>query len=237
MQKGQMISFAEVPPGTVGKTWEELERGSPTVIPGMGITMEPGVLYETQYVASGPITATIAWINAQIGVVISGFMGVRTEYIIVEDNVLRHGYMIPQEAAAEARAFGLPIIGGIISAVMVVLIVIGIILIIVGMWTGKDPMTMLMELIPGLVVTAVGGVVIGVLPGKTKIVGLAPLGIGLYLLIQPFIPGPEPPPPTECEKYATEQECTAQGCYWYDNACHSIPLPQPGAEITTISID
>ncbi len=125
---------------------------------------------------------------------IAGFFGVSTEYIIVEGSVLRHGYTIPQEMAAEARAFGLPVIGGIISAIVVVLVVIGIILIIVGMWTGKDPMELLMELFPGMVVTVAGGAVMGVLPGKLKVVGLVPLGVGLYLLLRPFMPEPEPPP-------------------------------------------
>ena len=27
--------------------------------------------------------------------------------------------------------------------------------------------------------------------------------------------------PKPCEQYTNEKDCTAHGCYWYDNACHS----------------
>jgi hypothetical protein len=224
------ISIMEVAPGTEGKTWTEIERGSPSVIPGMGVTMQPGVLYETQYVSDNPITESIAWLNAQIGAVLAAFAGVQTEYIIVEGNVLRHGYSVPADAAE--RGLALPLIGGIITAVIVVLAVIGIILIIVGMWMGKDPMELLMELVPGMVVTVAGGAVMGALPGKAKVAGLIPLGIGLFLLLKPFIPGEEEEPPTTCAGYTTEQECVENGCYWYDGSCHSAP--QPGAEAEII---
>ncbi len=34
-------------------------------------------------------------------------------------------------------------------------------------------------------------------------------------------------PPTECESYYTESECTNAGCYWYDGACHGTPKEVP----------
>jgi len=223
MPIGQIITM-EVAPGTENKTWTEIERGTPAVVPGMGIEMEPGVLYETQYVADNPITSTISQINAWIGSAIATFYGVRTEYIIVEGDTLRHGYMIPSSYAATARAFGLPVIGGIITAVMAVLIIGGIILIILGMWLGKNPIQLLMEMIPGMIVTVVGGVVTSVLPGKIRLVGLVPIGIGMWMLLQPLMPsdGEE----QRCSQYTNQVDCEAEGCYWWgDGTCHSTAQP------------
>lgn len=36
-----------------------------------------------------------------------------------------------------------------------------------------------------------------------------------------------PPTPT-CSDYTTEEECTAAGCYWYEDACHSEPQAVEG---------
>lgn len=215
-------------PGTEGKTWQEIGRGSPTaVIPGAGTTLEPGVLYETQYVAADPITTAISTITAYIGAAIATLLGVRTEYILVEGTVLRHGYMVPATAAAELKAAGLPLptIGAIIGAIGItgLLIIIGALLIIIGLWmAGVSPVDILFKILPGMIIIAVGGVITSALPGKAKIAGIVPIGIGAWLCLQPFMPAVPPPPP--CSSYTTEVDCTAAGCYWWsDNTCHSTP--------------
>jgi len=30
-----------------------------------------------------------------------------------------------------------------------------------------------------------------------------------------------------CEDHTTQVECVQAGCYWYNNSCHSDPLPPP----------
>lgn len=34
-----------------------------------------------------------------------------------------------------------------------------------------------------------------------------------------------------CEQFTTESECTAHGCYWYNDACHPTSEPQGLADI------
>lgn len=46
-------------------------------------------------------------------------------------------------------------------------------------------------------------------------------------VMPPVSPGPPPPQPT-CSEYTTQEDCEANGCYWYDGSCHSEPpLPPP----------
>jgi len=35
------------------------------------------------------------------------------------------------------------------------------------------------------------------------------------------------PPPPDCDKYYTETECLAHGCYWWGDACHGEPEVPP----------
>jgi len=46
---------------------------------------------------------------------------------------------------------------------------------------------------------------------------------------------PTPPTPT-CSDYTTEEECTAAGCYWYEDACHEEPQPTPTEEGLTVTL-
>ena len=34
------------------------------------------------------------------------------------------------------------------------------------------------------------------------------------------------PPGVVCTDYTSESTCTAAGCYWYDGVCHGIPKPE-----------
>lgn len=239
----EQIVAMETIPDTVGKTWKELGRGSPTAIPGLGIEMEPGVLYETQYVAQDPITTGISQITANIGAAIATLYGVRTEYIVVEGNVLRHGYMVPIEAAIRIKEVGLaiPVIGAVIGAIGLtgLLVLIGALLIIIGLWAaGIDPIELVTKLIPGMMITVVGGVVTGALPGAAKIAGLIPVGLGMYMMLQAMgmIPT-EPPEPDTCLQNTNQLDCEAAGCHWWsDNTCHSTIEGEDLAEVSTINI-
>ncbi|MCD6271129.1 hypothetical protein J7J24_02135, partial [bacterium] len=46
---------------------------------------------------------------------------------------------------------------------------------------------------------------------------------------------PTPPTPT-CSDYTTEEECTAAGCYWYEDACHEEAQPTPTEEGLTVTL-
>lgn len=178
--------------------WKEIARGTPVAIPGLTIQMEPGVLYEVQYIAQDPVTAGISWITAQINAAISSLFGVRTEYVRVEGKTIHHGFMIPQEASVRAREMGLilPAIGGVIALVAAVLIIIGILLIIVYLFVpgGKETVDKLLKSIPGMLVMMVGGVIVSVLPKFAKVAGLVPLGIGGWMVVEAFVGSPSSPP-------------------------------------------
>jgi len=178
--------------------WKEIGRGTPIAIPGLTIQMEPGVLYEVQYISGDPITAGIAWITAEINAVISALFGVRTEYIRVEGKTLHHGFSIPKEAAIRSQAMGLaiPVIGGVITLVAAVLIIIGILLIVVYLFVpgGAETINKLLSSIPGMIVMMVGGVMVSVLPKFAKVAGLVPLGIGGWMVAEAFIGPPVSPP-------------------------------------------
>ncbi|MHA1852596.1 MAG: hypothetical protein ACTSUF_03705 [Candidatus Heimdallarchaeaceae archaeon] len=100
---------------------------------------------------------------------------------------------------------------------------------------GVDIIQMLVEMIPGMVVTGVGAVMTGILPGKAKIAGVVPLGIGLWLMLSPWLPTQ---PPTPCSSHTTQAECEAAGCYWWsDNTCHSTPEGAINAQIKEIVVN
>jgi hypothetical protein len=189
------------------------------------VQMEPGVLYEQRISLGEPISGTLLGIiqGAILGIE-QTFGMVKVTYWEASGTEIVYQFMIPSGTAV---TFIAPVIWAVIFLVLAVLTIIAVISWVVfrvdifGVGT-------ILKLIPGIVVTAVGGIVMSVLPGKAKIAGVVPLGIGLWLLISPFLP---PPGPSGCENHATESECTAGGCYWYDNACHST---QPGGEAAEI---
>jgi len=47
--------------------------------------------------------------------------------------------------------------------------------------------------------------------------------------------GVTPPTPT-CSDYTTEEECTAAGCYWYEDACHEEEQPAPTETGLTVAL-
>jgi len=47
--------------------------------------------------------------------------------------------------------------------------------------------------------------------------------------------GVTPPTPT-CSDYTTEEECTAAGCYWYEDACHEEEQPAPTETGLTVTL-
>jgi len=46
----------------------------------------------------------------------------------------------------------------------------------------------------------------------------------------------QPPPPPECPDYTNQTDCEANGCYWYDNSCHSEPYQPPPPETGFIEV-
>ena len=44
--------------------------------------------------------------------------------------------------------------------------------------------------------------------------------------------GLTPPPAKECSDYTSQSTCEANGCYWYNNACHPNPQDQPPEDLT-----
>lgn len=167
----------------------EIERGDPFQIPGLTLQMEPGKVYEVRYQTDNPIAQSLDFILAQISAIIGTFFGVQTLFIKTEGNLLRHQFWIPQQTASVLRERGLalPAIGTIIGAIVLVLVIIGIVTIILGFISpGGLTIENLIKAIPGFVVTVVGGVITGVLPGKTKIVGIVPIGIGTFMILEAF---------------------------------------------------
>jgi len=59
--------------------------------------------------------------------------------------------------------------------------------------------------------------------------GLAAVGALAWFFLQPK--------PSTCASRTTEADCTANGCYWYDGACHSLPKPPPGCSSYTNEAD
>jgi len=57
---------------------------------------------------------------------------------------------------------------------------------------------------------------------------------GMGVLVWLFLPKA---PPKRCEDNATESECVANGCYWYNNSCHTNPEPTEFGTISGIITD
>lgn len=184
MLKGQIGILTESGSKRPG-TFEEIDPNTPA---------QPGIVYEHR------IKTSLGWLVDPVTQAILGlqttFTGLEVLYYSADPTTGDIVYQFWYPPTSEIRAMALPVLA----------IIIGVIIAILGAWfilsqlgiiKGKDPLTMLMEMIPGMIVTIVGGVVTSALPGKLKIVGIAPIGIGLYLLLQPFIapPGPPVPPP------------------------------------------
>jgi len=196
------------------------------------LMLEQGVVYEHRITTSGPIsTAVISAFEGALLTLQQLFGMVRVTYWKAEGNQIVYQFTIPS-----GQAVGL--IAPILWAVIVIVIAAIAIIAIVGWVVFRVDVFgfgTVIKLIPGMAVTIVGGIVMSVLPGKAKIAGVVPLGIGLWMMLQPFIP---PSPGPACSDYTTEADCAAKGCYWYDGACHSSPKPEPGtgAEIEKMSV-
>ena len=79
----------------------------------------------------------------------------------------------------------------------------------------EDIIDTIIKIIPGAVVTTVGGVLTAVLPGKIKIVGIAPIGIGLWMMVQPLL--------------AMEgRDTTSEDAQYISTMIH---WPQPGTQV------
>ena len=184
------------------RTGELTVLGSPkdgTVPDGV---MEVGKVYE--YYAETSLGWGLDLLTSTILGLQTAFQGMEVLYYNVNEStgIVNFQYWYPPTAQnlklAEAQA--LPMI---LAVIAVVIVVIGIFLILdwLGIYkTGiVDIFGKLIQMMPGLVVTTIGGVVAGVLPGKAKIAGIVPIGIGVYLMLQPWLPseppGPEPPGP------------------------------------------
>lgn len=168
----------------------------------------PGVVYEHR------IQTSLGWL---VDPVVQGILGLQAAFtglqVLYYNTNPQTGDIVYQfwyPDTAQVRAMALPLIVVIIAVVLAILAGY-IILQKVGIIKGPD----LLALIPSMLVTVIGGVVMGVLPGKAKIAGLPVLGIGIFMMLQalgfiPSPPGPEPPPP---------------------------PPGEPGAYITLIRVD
>jgi len=80
----------------------------------------------------------------------------------------------------------------------------------------------LIDITPGIILTAAGGALVYFLRNvKVRnipigLVGLAPMGYGIWLIAQPFLDE------AFCNSFTTESECTINGCRWWtDSTCHS----------------
>jgi hypothetical protein len=145
------------------------------------VVMEPGIIYETRLQFSSPVsvdlTQAILAIQSAVGMV-------KVTYMKVDGNTLIYQAMIPT-----GQSVGLvPILVWTVIAAVIAIVAIELIAVFVfrvDIFKFED----IAKIIPGMIVTMAGAVVTSVLPGKTKVAGLVPLGIGAYMMLQPFVPG------------------------------------------------
>jgi len=158
------------------------------------VILESGVIYEQRISFTEPISAALitAWTGA-ILTLQELFGMIDVTYWKTEEKELVWQFMIPAGQAVGQVAVTLGTAIAIIIGIIAAFAIISWVVFRVDVFGVET----ILKLIPGMVVTAVGGVVMSVLPGKAKIAGVVPIGIGLYLLLQPFLPPPPEPPPTE----------------------------------------
>jgi len=176
---------------------------------------EPGVVYEHRITLQEPVTgAIITLVEQAILAIQQTFSMIKVTYWKADENEIVYQFMVPSGVT------GLfPPIWAIIVIAIAILSAIAIISWVVfrvdvfGIGT-------LIKLIPGLIVTTVGGVLTSVLPGKAKIAGVVPIGMGLLMMVTAILP---PTPPKNCGQYTTQPACETAGCHWWsDNTCHEI---------------
>jgi len=207
--------------------WGVKQTGPTTLIASTqeeaeGVTLEPGVVYEQRITVEGGVTGDIVLaLQGAIVTLQQTFGMIDVTYWYAEGDIIIYQFMIPYGTAGL-----LPPLWAVIAIIVGALALIAIIAWVVfrvdvfGIGT-------LVKLMPGMMVTVVGGVVTSALPGATKLAGLIPLGFGMYMMLQALgmVPGP---PPDTCLQHTTQTECEAAGCYWWSNGtCHATVEPPP----------
>jgi len=251
-------------------TWGTKQTGELTILgsPKAGTVadgpMEVGKVYE--YYAETSLGWGLDLMTSTILGLQTTFQGLQVLYYNVNEStgIVNFQYWYPPTAQnlELARAQALPLILAVIAVVAVVIAAF-LILDYLGIYeTGVvDIFDKVIQMLPGMVITCVGGVITSVLPGKTKIAGVVPLGIGLWLMVEPWLrEGDEQrcsqytnqtdceangcywwggschATPRPCSDYTTQTECEAAGCYWWSNACHSSPEAEYVAEVSSVTI-
>lgn len=160
------------------------------------IQLVSGVIYEHRIMMSDTITTSM------MGTIQNAILGIQQTFGIIEVTYWKaEGTEIVYQfrfTQGTSTAQVIPVLWAVIAIVLIALASY------VLMWKvfkvdplGIDTVT---KLIPGLIVTGIGGVMASALPGKSKIAGLVPIGIGASMMLstvmgeKPPEPPPKPPP-------------------------------------------